>query len=380
MFWCTQLVTSSCPLRSHLRLNVSTCTHARWLLNGFRLEGVIGKRTLWLLSTETASCPTKPSLFNSHCDSEVREEASLQNLKSTDPAKSPSKHKKTVNTQDCLSSTTCHLPRSRFGVICHALHNLNNTIYCRHSCFRKTTAVSASQWLENVHSRAQAYSLSSHQTRAVHGVWSQCLALENENRCRRDLAPNLKMYNVETGRRGQSQGKNQGGWASILVSLCSVGGEAAFLFTLRSSMLQGRHKGDVSFAGGKSDPSDSDVVSTALREAREELGINVSTESVWGVLKPLKDKSGMLVAPVLAYVGPLEELSFKPNPGEVEEIFNLSLSHLCDPQNRGYTHFRTGDKYAYTLPVFRNGKHRVWGLTAVALDQTLKLLIPSRVQ
>ncbi|XP_051934273.1 nucleoside diphosphate-linked moiety X motif 8 isoform X3 [Hippocampus zosterae] len=94
----------------------------------------------------------------------------------------------------------------------------------------------------------------------------------------------------------------------------------------------------------------------------------------------LSTKSGMLVAPVLAYVGPLEELSFKPNPGEVEEIFNLSLSHLCDPQNRGYTHFRTGDKYAYTLPVFRNGKHRVWGLTAVALDQTLKLLIPSRVQ
>lgn len=44
-----------------------------------------------------------------------------------------------------------------------------------------------------------------------------------------------------------------------------------------------------SFAGGKSDPSDRDMVTTALREAREELGITVAAERVWGVLKPLKD-------------------------------------------------------------------------------------------
>lgn len=63
---------------------------------------------------------------------------------------------------------------------------------------------------------------------------------------------------------------------------------------------------------------------------------------------------------------------------QVEEIFTLSVSHLCNPQNCGYTHFRTGDKYGYTLPVFRNGKHRVWGLTAVALEHTLKLIVPEQ--
>lgn len=44
-----------------------------------------------------------------------------------------------------------------------------------------------------------------------------------------------------------------------------------------------------SFAGGKSDPSDRDVVTTALREAREELGVTVAAERVWGILKPLRD-------------------------------------------------------------------------------------------
>ncbi|XP_041851023.1 nucleoside diphosphate-linked moiety X motif 8 [Melanotaenia boesemani] len=224
-----------------------------------------------------------------------------------------------------------------------------------------------------------------HQTRAAHqaapslaDTWRDSLSPENENRCRQTLGSNCKLYEMDKVRKGASQtrGRNQGKWASILVCLCSVEGEPAFLFTLRSSTLKGRHKGDVSFAGGKSDPSDKDVVATALREAWEELGVNVEAERVWGIMKPLVDMSGMMIAPVLANLGPLEELTFKPNPEEVEEIFTLSVAHLCNPLNRGYTHFRIGDKYGYTMPVFRNGKHRVWGLTAVALDQTLKLVVP----
>lgn len=75
-----------------------------------------------------------------------------------------------------------------------------------------------------------------------------CLSPENENRCRQLLGPNLKLYETtREQKRGwiQNKAKNQARWASVLVSLCSVGSEPAVLFTLRSSTLKGRHKGDV---------------------------------------------------------------------------------------------------------------------------------------
>lgn len=64
----------------------------------------------------------------------------------------------------------------------------------------------------------------------------------------------------------------------------------------------------------------------------------------------------------------------------MDEVFALPLAHLLQVQNQGYTHFCQGGHFRYTLPVFLNGPHRVWGLTAIITEFTLQLLVPGAYQ
>ncbi|XP_067915931.1 nucleoside diphosphate-linked moiety X motif 8 [Heterodontus francisci] len=191
-----------------------------------------------------------------------------------------------------------------------------------------------------------------------------CLSEANERRCRAQLG------------RSQEEGKSGRPTAGVLVPLCLVQGDPSLLLTLRSSKLRGRHKGDVSFPGGKCESSDRDIIDTALRETHEELGFRLAPEHVWGTLKPLSDWSGMVVVPVLANLGALDLGEIRPDPKEVEDVFAISIQHLCSEVNRGSTHFRGQGAQVYTLPVFLKAKYKVWGMTAVMIDGLLSLLFP----
>ncbi|XP_042737941.1 nucleoside diphosphate-linked moiety X motif 8 isoform X4 [Lagopus leucura] len=100
-----------------------------------------------------------------------------------------------------------------------------------------------------------------------------------ERRCRRLLAEGAAGGGAEAG-------------AAVLVPLCSVRGRPALLYTLRCSRLRGPYGGDVSFPGGKREAADGGAEGTALREAREELGLNLREERVWGRLRELPDRNG----------------------------------------------------------------------------------------
>lgn len=83
--------------------------------------------------------------------------------------------------------------------------------------------------------------------------------------------------------------------------------------------------GEVALPGGKRDEEDADDIATALREAREEIGLDPSLVTIISVLQPFVNKKGMSVVPVIGFLHDKNAFNQLPNPAEVEDIFDVPL-------------------------------------------------------
>jgi len=139
--------------------------------------------------------------------------------------------------------------------------------------------------------------------------------------------------------------------------------EPEILLTVRSEQLS-QHPGQVSFPGGAVDRDDRSAVSTALREAEEEIGLDFSQVSPLGFLDRLDTISDYRVLPVVGLV----KSSFvsKPDYLEVSEVFTVPLKLAVDYE--AYTHqtIRREDQSAVVSSLDWQG-HRIWGITAAIL-------------
>ncbi|HET9654055.1 MAG TPA: CoA pyrophosphatase [Kineosporiaceae bacterium] len=140
------------------------------------------------------------------------------------------------------------------------------------------------------------------------------------------------------------------------------------LLTERAATLRS-HAGQVAFPGGALDPGDAGPVEAALREAREETGLDPAGVRVAGMLPELYlPVSDFAVAPVVAWwaqpspVGPAD-------PAEVARVARVPLAELTDPGRR----FRVTHPSGYTGPGFEVGGLFVWGFTAGLLDRLIRL-------
>ena len=139
--------------------------------------------------------------------------------------------------------------------------------------------------------------------------------------------------------------------------------EPSVLFTRRTPHLA-RHAGQVSFPGGRVNAGDPSLVETALRETREETGIEPHFVSIAGFLDAYETGTGYAIAPV---VGMLEEgFTLMPDPGEVSEIFEVPLEFLLNPANR-QRRSREWQGRAREFWAYQYGPHYIWGATAAIL-------------
>jgi 8-oxo-dGTP pyrophosphatase MutT (NUDIX family) len=141
------------------------------------------------------------------------------------------------------------------------------------------------------------------------------------------------------------------------------------VFTRRRADLR-RHAGEISFPGGRRDPQDSDLLSAALRETEEEIGLPRADVSVLGELPPTSTfATNYLIHP---FVGEIPTgRRWQISPREVDAVLELPLRALHDGRTRTRLERRgiTFETDAYILD-----DHLIWGATARILENLLERL------
>ncbi len=157
--------------------------------------------------------------------------------------------------------------------------------------------------------------------------------------------------------------------AAVLIPVLTYLDEPEVLLTVRPQHLRS-HAGQIAFPGGAVEADDADRTATALREAREEVGMHLRRDQVLGQMPAYRTGSGFEVTPVIGLIE--HEPALQLDANEVAETFQVPMSFLMDPSNhqRLLIDFDGARRTVYAMPWVRpadQAEFYIWGVTAAIL-------------
>ncbi len=164
--------------------------------------------------------------------------------------------------------------------------------------------------------------------------------------------------------------------AAVLIAVVTHADDPTILLTQRTAHLK-HHSGQIAFPGGGAEEHDHDAIATALRETREEIGLDPGKVEIIGSMPEYHTVTGYLVTPVVGLVAP--GFALLPDPAEVAEVFEVPLGFLMDPRNhqRRRIVLDAAERTFFSMP-YRPSAERdeyfIWGATAAMLRNLYRFL------
>ena len=149
--------------------------------------------------------------------------------------------------------------------------------------------------------------------------------------------------------------------ASVMVVLYATDENIFILMTRRSKHLK-IHPGEMSFPGGRYEDKDGDLLSTALRETKEEIGLELDDVLINATLPVVTTLTGYEITPYVAILQTLPGIGGLSD--EVESIFEIPLLELLSTKQRNLSSKARESKYVYWY-----GANCVWGASAKILRE-----------
>ena len=162
--------------------------------------------------------------------------------------------------------------------------------------------------------------------------------------------------------------------AAVLIAITDSD-DPELIYTLRSNKV-GSHGGEVSFPGGMYEVEDENLETTALRESKEETGLDISKVDILGPIDTVVSRFNISVTPYVGIVP--NNIELNNNSDEIEACFKVPLSFLLqDKRHRNDEIKRNGD--IFFMPAYEYDSYIIWGLTAMMTVDFLNIALDAKI-